>query len=161
MIDIASIDYSKLKKEYVMGNISYREIAKKYDVPFGTLRKVAAKEQWTQLRTQARTKADTKIVNAVIEKTSKIDDKYYRLVDMLFDKAEEVIVNTPVWQPASLKEMATTMKYLKECKGVKSDADMREQEARIKKLHKEAGGNDDTTNEVEVVFNAGKESWNE
>ena len=151
MIDIASIDYSKLKKEYVMGNISYREIAKKYDVPFGTLRKVAAKEQWAQLRTQARTKADTRIVNAVIEETSKIDYKYYRLVDMLFDKAEEVIVNTPVWQPASLKEMATTMKYLKECKGVKSEADIREQEARIAKLRKEAEDTE-TDREIKVVI---------
>lgn len=151
MIDIASIDYSKLKKEYVMGNISYREIAKKYDVPFGTLRKVAAKEQWAQLRTQARTKADTRIVNAVIEETSKIDYKYYRLVDMLFDKAEEVIVNTPVWQPTSLKEMATTMKYLKECKGVKSEADIREQEARIAKLRKEAQETE-SDREIKVVI---------
>jgi hypothetical protein len=41
--------------------------------------------------------------------------------------------------------MATTMKYLKECKGVKSDADMREQEARIRNLERQAekdGGDD-------------------
>jgi hypothetical protein len=38
----------------------------------------------------------------------------------------------------TLKEMATAMKYLKECKGVKSEADIREQEARIKKLEMEA-----------------------
>ena len=71
---------------------------------------------------------------------------------MLFDKAEEVIVNTPVWQPTSLKEMATTMKYLKECKGVKSEADMREQEARIKKLQKEAEEDDNGTTEIKVTF---------
>jgi hypothetical protein len=57
-------------------------------------------------------------------------------------KAEELIESTPVWQPTMLKEMATTMKYLKECKGVKSDADMREQEARIKNLEKQAEKDD-------------------
>ena len=60
-----------------------------------------------------------------------------------------------------LKEMATTMKYLKECKGVKSDADMREQEARIRNLEKQAEKEADTVNEIEIVFNAGPEEWNE
>ena len=48
--------------------------------------------------------------------------------------------------------MATALKYLKECKGVKSDADMREQEARIKKLQKEAEGDDNTLTEINVTF---------
>ena len=37
-------------------------------------------------------------------------------------------------------------------KGVKSDADMREQEARIKKLQKEAEGDDNTLTEITVTF---------
>ena len=138
MRDIATIDYSKLKKEYLRGNISYRELAKKYNVPFGTLRKVAAKEQWTQLRTQTRTKADTKIIDAISNKNANIDTKYFDIVDKLLDKASEVIELMPEWSIVSLKDMATTMKYLKECKGVKSDADMREQEARIRNLQRQA-----------------------
>ncbi|MEE1046725.1 MAG: hypothetical protein U0M60_04805, partial [Clostridia bacterium] len=54
-----------------------------------------------------------------------------------------------IWQPTGLKELATTMKYLKECKGVKSEADMREQEARIAKLQREAqqmSGDEDDDN---------------
>ena len=50
---------------------------------------------------------------------------------------------------------------IKEIKGIKSDADMREQEARINKLRKDAERDDDTTNEIEIVFNAGEEAWNE
>lgn len=155
------MDWKRIKAEYIAGGTSYRKLAEKYNVSFSTLRKVAAKEHWSELRNNVGAKRDTELVETLGVKTAKIDDKYYRLVDMLFDKAEEVIVNTPVWQPTSLKEMATTMKYLKECKGVKSDADMREQEARIAKLRKEAEREDDTTNEVEVVFNAGSEAWNE
>lgn len=152
MINIATADYSKLKTEYLRGNISYRELAKKYNVSFSTLRKVAAKEQWTQLRNNAGAKRDTVLAEKIGEQSAKIDDKYFRLVDKLFDKAEEVIDNTPIWQPTSLKEMATTMKYLKECKGVKSEADMREQEARIAKLQKEAQEEDNSTTEIKVTF---------
>ena len=154
------MDWKRIKAEYIAGGTSYRKLAQKYGVSFSTLRKVAAKEQWTELRNKVEHKSDTKIVDAISEKSAKIDDKYFRLVDKLFDRAEEVIDNTTEWQPTTLKEMATTMKYLKECKGVKSDADMREQEARIAKLRKEAEKEDDNVNEIEIVFNAGPEEWN-
>ena len=67
-------------------------------------------------------------------------------------KAEELIDNTTIWQPTNLKDMATTMKYLKECKGVKSEADIREQEARIAKLQKEAMEEDNSNTEIKVTF---------
>lgn len=128
------MDWKRIKAEYIAGGTSYRKLAEKYDVPRSNLERIAKKEGWADLRRQAECKAEAKIVNAISQQSAKINGKYYRLVDQLLDKAEEVINKTPVWQPTNLKEMAVTMKYLKECKGVKSDADMREQEARIKKL---------------------------
>ena len=127
--------WQKIKAEYIAGGTSYRKLAEKYGVSFTTLTRTAQRENWVGLRQQAEDKATAKIVNVVSDNNAKIDDKYFRLVDKLFTKAEEVIDNTPIWQVNSIKEMATALKYLKECKGVKSDADMREQEARIKKLH--------------------------
>ena len=132
------MDWNRIKAEYIAGGTSYRKLAEKHKVSFSTLRKVAAKEHWADLRNKAGAKADTKMVNDVSTKNAKIDDTYFRCVDKLMKKAEELIENTSIWQPTMLKDMATTMKYLKECKGVKSDADMREQEARIKKLEMEA-----------------------
>ena len=132
------VEWQKIKAEYLAGGTSYRKLAKMYNVPRTTLERKAKDEKWSDLRRQAEGKAEAKIVNAISKKKAYIDDKYFRLVDKLFDKAEEVIDNTPIWQPSSLKEMATTMKYLKECKGVKSEADIREQEARIRKLEMEA-----------------------
>ena len=51
------------------------------------------------------------------------------------------------------------MKYLKECKGVKSEADMREQEARIAKLQKEAEAEDAENNEIKVVIEGSLEAY--
>ena len=144
--------WQKIKAEYIAGGTSYRKLAEKYGVSRTTLERKAKDEKWSELRRQAEVKAEAKIINAVSEKSAKIDDKYFRLVDKLFSKAEEVIDSTPIWQVNSIKEMATALKYLKECKGVKSDADMREQEARIKKLQKEAEGDDNTLTEITVTF---------
>ena len=145
-------EWKRIKAEYIAGNTSYRRLAEKYSVSFSTLRKIAAKEQWTQLRNNAGAKRDTVLAENIGKQNAKIDDKYFRLVDKLFDKAEEVIDNTPIWQPTLLKEMATTMKYLKECKGIKSEADIREQEARIAKLQKEAQEEDNSITEFKVTF---------
>ena len=152
-------DWKRIKAEYVAGGTSYRKLAEKYDVSLTTLQRIAKKENWIGLRQRAEDKSDTKIVNSVSAKNAKIDDKYYRLVDKLFDKAEEVIDSTPVWQPTTLKEMATAIKYLKECKGLKSDADMREQEARIAKLQKEATVEDKSDNEITITIEGGDSSW--
>ena len=155
------MDWNKIKAEYISGGTSYRKLVEKYKVSRTTLQRKAKDENWVSLRSQAEAKTETKIVNDVSKQNAKIDKTYFRCVDKLMKKAEELIDNTPIWQPTNLKDMATTMKYLKECKGVKSEADMREQEARIKKLQKEAEKEDDTINEIEIVFNAGPEEWNE
>ena len=155
------MDWKKIKAEYIAGGTSYRKLAEKYGVPRTTLERKAKEEKWTDLRRQADGKAEAKIVESVSTKNAKIDDKYYRLVDKLFDKAEEVIDSTPIWQPTTLKEMATAIKYLKECKGLKSDADMREQEARIAKLQREAEENNpDAQKDIVVRIEGGvNDAW--
>lgn len=132
------MDWNIIKAEYIAGNTSYRKLCEKYGVSRTTLQRKAKDEKWVDLRSQAEAKTETKIVEQVSKKSAKINDKYYDLVDKLINKAAETIENTPVWSANSLKEMATALKYLKECKGVKSEADMREQEARIKNLEKQA-----------------------
>ena len=145
------MDWNKIKAEYIAGGTSYRKLAKKYDVPFSNLKNVAIKEQWTQLREQAKNKTDTDLVKNIGKQNAKIDEKYYSLVDKLMKKAEETIENTPVWSVNALKEMSTALKNLKECKGVKSDIDLREQEARIRNLEKQAEA-EEKDNEIKVTI---------
>ena len=143
--------WSKIKAEYIAGGTSYRKLCSKYGVSRTTLEKKARDEKWTELRRQTQGKAEAKLLNAISESAAKIDTKYFNLVDKLLDKAEALIDETPDWSVNSLKEMATTMKYLKECKGVKSDADMREQEARIRNLEKQAEV-EEKNNSVNVII---------
>ncbi len=146
------MDWNKIRAEYISGGTSYRKLAEKYKVPLTTLMRTGRREAWVDLRLQAESKANAKIVNDISNKSAKIDDKYYRLVDMLMNKAEEVIKNTPTWHATNLKEMATALKYLKECKGVKSEADIREQMARIAKLEKEAREQSDKSAEIVITI---------
>ena len=155
------VDWTKIKAEYIAGGTSYRKLAGKYSVSLTTLQRKAKDEGWIDLRRQAEDKTTTKIVNDVSKQNAKIDEKYFKLVDKLMKKAEETIENTPVWSINGIKEMATALKYLKECKGVKSDADMREQEARIRTLEKQAEAEEKTDNNITVTILGGEDSYSE
>lgn len=152
------MEWQKIKAEYISGGISLQRLSEKYGVSFSTIQKKSMEEKWSVLRKKGRRKAEEKLVEAVSEKNAKIDDRYFRLVDKLMQRAEETIENTPVWSVNSLKEMATAMKYLKECKGVKSEADIREQEARIAKLQKEAQ-EEAKDNEIQIIIGTEAEEY--
>ena len=152
------MDWNRIKADYVAGGTSYRKLAAKYGVSFTTLTRTAQKENWIGLRQQAEDKAETKIIDVVSNQKVKIDDKYFKLVDKLLEKTELVIDTLDEWSIYSLKEIATTLKYLKECKGVKSDIDLREQEARIRNLEKQAEAEEKNTS-INVVIETKAEEY--
>ncbi len=159
MINIASVDYSKLKKEYLRSDISQRDLAKKYHVSYGTLRKVAAKEQWTELRNKARTKADAKFIDAISDKEAQKAVDIVSVADKLLGKISEML-EEGVYNTQNIKNLTSALKDLKEIKGFKSEADMREQEARIAKLQREAQGDDAKDTTVIVQFEEDIAKWN-
>ena len=153
------VEWKKIKAEYIAGGTSYRKLAEKYGVSPTTLTKVAIREGWVKARHQAEIKKTSKIIDSVSEKEAKKAVDIIDVADKLLGKIEAIAET--VSDPDSIKKLTSAIKDLKDIKGIKSDADMREQEARIEKLRRDAEREDDTTNEIEIVFNAGKEAWNE
>lgn len=130
------MDLKRIKAEYIAGGTSYRKLAEKHGVSFSTLRKVAAKEQWTALRNKTRTKTDTKISETVSDIEA---DKAVNIIDVadkLLDKIGEIA--EMVSDPDSIKKLTSAIKDIKDIKGVKSEDDIAEQRARIEKLRREA-----------------------
>lgn len=152
--------WKKIKAEYIAGGTSYRKLAEKYEVKLSALRSVAEREKWVELKAQVQHKTDTKIVDTVSDKEADKATEIICVADKLLGKISEVI--DKVQNTKDIKNISSALKDIKEIKGIKSDADMREQEARIAKLQKEAEKVDDSdVTEIEVVFNAGEEDWNE
>ena len=135
------LDWKRIKAEYIAGGTSYRKLADKYGVPFGTLRRVAKNEQWTQKRTQVQHKADTKLIETVSEMEADNAVNIINVADKLLAKIVEIVEAIPL-DTQSMKQLTSALKDLKDIKGFKTDADMREQEARIRNLEKQAEGKD-------------------
>lgn len=132
------MDWKRIKADYIAGGTSYRKLCEKYGVSRTTLQRKAKDENWLRLRSQAEAKVETKIVDVVSDMNAKKAVDIIDVADKLLEKASELMEMPLTTQ--SFKQLTSALKDLKEIKGYKSDADIREQEARIKKLEAEIGG---------------------
>ena len=155
------MDWTEIKTEYIAGGTSYRKLAEKYNVSFSTLRKIAAKENWTELRNKARAESDTKIIKTVDKKNAEQAEMVTTIANKLLTKLGEAIDLVDVIDSQTFKQYTSALKDLKDIKGIKSESDMREQEARIANLRRQAEADADKTTGIEIVFEAGPEEWNE
>lgn len=144
-------DWSAIKAEYITDpNASYRKLGEKYSVHFTNIAKKAKEENWQQERIQH---ANTTLTNAIEAVTDAKVDRAVRLqsvADKLLDRIEELI--DVAMSPQSIRQLTAAVKDIKDIKMIKSDADLREQEARIANLRKMASVSDDDESETGVVL---------
>ncbi len=145
------MDWNKLKAEYIAGGTSYRKLAEKHGVSFNTLKTIAIKEEWAKLRQQANNDATTKMVNTIAKDISKKSVKIDDVADKLLDKIVDLLDALEVADSQTIKQCTSALKDIKDIKGLKTPLDIKEQEARIDKLRKDAmEENKDTTIEISM-----------
>ena len=133
-------DWQKIKTEYITTDTSYRKLAQKYGVHYNAIANRAKQEGWISQRNQYCDSTVTKTVDAIsnkqVDRTANlisVADKLLARVQDLVEMDSELLV-----APQNLKHISGVLKDIKEIQMIRSDADMREQEARIAKLRKEA-----------------------
>ena len=149
-------DWQAIKTEYITTDTSYRKLAQKYGVNYTTICQRSKAEKWIEQREQHQNKTLTKTVNAIGNKQAEQTAKLFGVSDLLLDKVkrlleenEELLVDT-----SAMKDVSVVLKNLKDLLMIKSDADLREQEARIEKLRADAQqrNNDDDDDETGVIL---------
>ena len=156
-------DWQAIKTEYITTDTSYRKLARKYGVDSAVIGKRAKKEEWVKLRQQQIDNTTTKTMNAIASQQANravrlqtVADKLLTKVERLVDEGEELLTDT-----STMRDIARVLKDIKDIQMIRSDADLREQEARIEKLRREAQKGEESARAIEVVFDAGPEEWNE
>lgn len=130
------MDWNQIKAEYIAGGTSYRKLADKYGVSFSTLRNIAIREKWTDLREQASNKSVTKLVESIGEQNGTYTVSINEVADKLLEKITGMMEQKGL-TTQGIKHLTSAIKDIKDIKGIKSDIDLKEQEARIDKLRKE------------------------
>ena len=130
-------DWKKIKKEYIAGGVSYKDLSEKYGVSQSTLRKTGAREHWADLRNAAGTREEQKVVEAVSAQNARFDNA----VDLALEAACKYLRSPGQMRAVDLKDVTTALKNLRDLKGIKSDIDVEEQRARIEALRAKAATN--------------------
>lgn len=157
------IDWKTIETEYVTTDISHRQLAEKYGICRSTISKKATDDKWSEKRNKHRDKTVSKAVNAVGKSQAEQTAKLFSVSGLLLNKVQNLLEDNEelLADTSAMKDVSVVLKNLKDLLMVKSDADLREQEARIEKLRKEAQKSEEGTRAIEVVFAAGPEEWNE
>lgn len=135
--------WEQIKTEYITSNISMRALAKKHGVTFAALSKRAYRGQWAATREQHGNAVDEAVLNAHTAIRVEEYKSLLRAACVLSEKLCSIAENVDAEELTvdgmrDLRSLTMAIKDLAEVQGLKSDADRREQEARIKNLERQS-----------------------
>ena len=150
-------DWNKIKTEYITTDTSYRKLAEKHGISYQAICRRSKDEGWIDLREQHMNKTVTKTINRISEKQVDRASKLISVADLLLDKVKSLVEGNPelLITPQNIKHLSGVLKDIKEVQMIQSDADLREQEARIANLRKQAEKDEGNTEPVRVIIEDG------
>lgn len=90
-----SVNWTKIRNEYVSGGGSYADLAEKYNVSYSTLSKRGAEEGWTETKERQlqiiRNETDRKAAEKISDSESEIAATMSRIRKKLTDKIEQAV----------------------------------------------------------------------
>ena len=156
-------DWNKIKTEYLTSDTSYRKLAQKYGVNATTIAKKASKEGWVSQRQQQANRTLSKTLTAVSNRQVNRAARLQKVADKLLNKIEAAVddykMEVLLVDRQSLRQITGALKDIKDIQMIRSEADLREQEARISKLLKEAERENSGPNKVVIQIEGGEDTW--
>ncbi len=146
------VDWTAIKTEYVTEKTSYRKLADKYGVSYTEVSKHGREESWKEEREKFLAKTYSKTLDALLKNQEFRIKKLQTITDKILNKIEESVdkMDEPDYQ--AFRHITAALKDIKEIQMLKSELDMREQEARINKLNRDAEDNESDNKEYGVVL---------
>lgn len=120
---MVTLNWTKIKNEYISGNISYRKLAEKHDVSFNTLKDRAVAEKWFEKRKEQHNKIETKTQQKTAEKIAEresdlaanINSAANELLEKLkiaIEQTDLYIERTKTRTPKKIRDKVTGKEYV-------------------------------------------------
>lgn len=154
---VCCVDWSAIKTEYITDeSASYRKLAEKYGVSYTSIGEKARKEGWAKERERFLNKTLSKTLNAIGKKQAKRASRLQMVTEKLLDKIEAAVDDFDMrdlfTDRTALRQITGALKDIKDIQMIKSEADIREQDARIRNLERQAEADDKVDSEITVVI---------
>ena len=145
-------DWKKIEAEYITTETSYRKLADKYGVDQATIARRAKKHDWVSKRQHHADKTQAKMLAADTQKKVDRVGRLMTVADKLLKKVEQAVDQEEPISAGAIKNLSEALRNIRETQMIKSDQDIREQEARITKLQKEAQKEDNQKEAIRVII---------
>lgn len=170
MARITTIDDTvreKMLAEYLSDSrVSLAGLAKKYNITYSSLTKLAKAEGWNDKRSTIRTKE----IDAAMEYITRTQSVRLRKAIDASDKAIDVASKTltklqsemdagGTVDTKTLRDISGVLRDLKDYQILRYDLDRREQEARIAKMEHDAQQDGDQAKEITVKIEEASDKW--
>ena len=157
------MDWNEIKTEYITTNTSYRKLAQKYNIPKTTLEHRAKTEKWFAAKRQYNDRVVAKSIknaenNAVYTRTAlyELAGKVAEQIDSFINEYDLAALIAVGIKP---KDITGAIRDLKDVLDIKSEADIKEQDARIKNLQRQANAADDSAKAIEITVKGYDDEW--
>lgn len=149
-------DWNVIRQEYITTeSASYRKLAEKYGISYTSIGNRARAEGWAEQREQYLNETLSKSLKALSKNQAERAKRIQDVADKVLDKIEKAVddfsMKELMFDKQVLKQITGALRDIKDIQMIKSDADMREQEARIRNLQKQAE-TDDTSKDITVTI---------
>jgi hypothetical protein len=151
--------WTQLRLEYISSKeVSIRGLQKKYGIPYNQIRNRCENEKWLEQREAVTDKSTQKSIDLISDYDGEKCTRACLVADQVLVKLEQVVDTIDPEDTEALrmlKDATYTLKNMKEIGVFRSTLDKEEQEARIKKLQKDAEEEEvDTTITVNFMEDA-------
>jgi hypothetical protein len=149
-----AVDWIAIRTDYVTTDTSYRKLCEKYGLSFTEVSRHGREENWREERRKYQEKAYSKTIEIMAKNQAKRAERLKTITDKILDKIEKVVDGMTETDIQAYRQVTSALKDIKEIQMLKSDADMREQEARIANLNKQNTGDAPKTITVQIQGDA-------
>ena len=156
-VEVSEETWDKLRLEYISSpETSMRGLQKKYGIPFSAIKKRVDNEDWNAQRDEFRVTSMQKSLDLVSDFKADECAKAFMVANKLLEKIAKAVDAIQDADTGAIKQLTGAIKDLKEIGVFRADLDKQEQEARIKKLRKDA---EEEQVDTEIIISLEEEDY--
>ena len=151
--------WDQIKTEYISSDSSsFRQLERKYGVSYAKIQKRASYEDWKSEKEVFQSNRLSKSLDLLSTHQAQECSKAFVVANKLLDKIASSVDVLEDGDTGAIKQLTSAIKDLKEIGVFRSDMDRLEQQARIRKLQKDAD-EDQKDSTITVVFEGDMETY--
>jgi hypothetical protein len=149
---VAEVDWNQLKMEYLEGGTSYTRLADKYGLTRDAIAKHAQRDGWQALKKARYAETEREMVRRAAAQEVDRTERVWTAADLLLDRVVALMSGSTGNTARDLRDLSAALRDVRETLGLKTQRDIREQEAKIAKLEADARKDDGSDKVIRVVM---------